>query len=343
MKIERTEFKHRGRVLEKSLAISPLLLTFWLSGAMLFPLWFPADALSAEKVPRLGFLSAAPSIDPAFLDALRDHGYIDKKTILIEQRSARGNLDRLPALAAELARIRVDIIVTQGTPAAQAAKKATSTIPIVMATSGDAVGAGLVASLARPAGNVTGLSFLGTDVGTKRLELLKETLPNASRIAFLSNPAIVPEAITFKNLQSVAPSLGLNIELIEVRSPDEFEGAFAAAVRERCDAALLSANSSYIDYASKLVLLEARQRLPVMYSWEDFPEAGGFMSYGVSIADLFRRAATFVDKVLKGARPADLPVEQPTKFDLVVNLQTAKKLGVAVPANVLAQADKVIR
>jgi putative ABC transport system substrate-binding protein len=200
-----------------------------------------------------------------------------------------------------------------------------------------------VVSLAHPGGNVTGLSFLGTDVGTKRLELIKETLPATARVAFLANTAIVPEAITLKNLQSVAPSLGVAIQLIEVRSVDDFNGAFSTAVREHCDAVLLSANSSFIPHAAGIVALEAKHRLIVMYSWSDFPEAGGLMSYGVNVADLFRRAAGYVDKILKGAKPADLPVEQPTKFELVINLKTAKQIGLTVPPNVLARADRVIK
>lgn len=262
-----------------------------------------------KKLFRVGFLSASPSIDQAFIEGLYDLGYREGQNTVIEPRSARGDLTRLATLAIELVALKPDLIVTQGSPAAQAAKKATSTIPIVMATSGDAVGAGLVASLARPGGNVTGLSFLGTDLGTKRLELLKETAVKASRIAFLANPAIIPEAITFKNLQSADAALDVTTELVEVRSPEEFESAFAAVARGRFDAALLSANSSLIPYAQKIVLLAARHRLPVMYSWRDFPEAGGLMSYGVNVSDLFRRAATYVDKILKGAKPSDLPVD----------------------------------
>jgi len=309
----------------------------------LFALDASVEAQQAKKVPRIGFLSAAPAIDPAFLQGLRELGYGDKKTILIEQRSANGRLEKLPELAADLVRLKVDVIVTQGTPAALAAKKATSAIPIVMATSGDAVGAGLVASLAHPGGNVTGLSFLATDIGTKRLELLKEAVPAASRIAFLSNQAIIPETITLKNLQALAPRLGVTVQVVEMRGPDDFDDAYAAVGRERFHAALLSPNSSYISHAGKLTMLEARHRLPVMYSWGDFPEAGGLMSYGVSIADQFRRAATYVDKILKGAKPADLPVEQPTKFELVINLKAAKQTGLTIPPNVLARADRVIK
>jgi ABC-type uncharacterized transport system substrate-binding protein len=313
------------------------------AGAFFFVPLANAQAQPAVKVPRIGYLSAAPAVDPAFLEGLRDLGYSEKKTIVIEQRSARGELDRLPALAAELVRLKVDLIVTQGTPAAQAAKRATGTIPIVVATSGDAVGSGLVASLAHPGGNVTGLSFLGTDVGTKRLELIKETLPATARVAFLANTAIAPESITLKNLQSVAPSLSVAIQLIEVHNANDFDGAFATAAHDRCDAVLLSANSSLIPQAAKIVALEAKHKLVVMYSWSDFPEAGGLMSYGVNVADLFRRAAGYVDKILKGAKPADLPVEQPTKFELVINLKTAKQIGLTIPPNVLARADRVIK
>jgi putative tryptophan/tyrosine transport system substrate-binding protein len=311
--------------------------------AVAFVLGNLAHAQSAKKLPRIGFLSAAPTIDPAFLESLRQFGYVDGKTIFIEQRSAEGRLEKLSELAADLVRLKVDIIVTQGTPAAQAAKKATSTIPIVMGTASDAIGAGLIASLARPGGNITGSSFLGTDVGTKRLELLKEAVPSVSRVAFLSNQAIIPETITLKNLQALGPRLGIIVQVVEMRGPDDFDDAYAKVARERFHAALLAANSSYISHAGKLVMLEAKHRLPVMYSWGDFPEAGGLMSYGVSIADLFRRAATYVDKILKGAKPGDLPVEQPTKFELVINLKAAKQIGLMVPPQVLARADRVIK
>lgn len=304
---------------------------------------FSAEAQQAKKTFHIGFLSASPSIDLAFLEGLHDLCYVVGQNVVIEHRSAQGNLNRLSTLATELVGLKPDLIVTQGSPAAQAAKKATNTIPIVMATSGDAVGAGLVASLGRPGGNVTGLSFLGTDLGTKRLELLKESVPKAARVAFLANPAIIPEMITLKNLQSTQAALSLTTQLVEVRSPEEFKSAFADVARQRFDAALLSANSSLVPYAQKIVLPAAKHRLPVMYSWRDFPEAGGLMSYGVNLSDLFRRAATFVDKILKGAKPADLPVEQPTKFELVINLKAAKQIGLTIPPNVLARADKVIR
>jgi putative ABC transport system substrate-binding protein len=302
-----------------------------------------ADAQRTVKIPRIGFLSASPEIDPAFVDSLRQLGYIDKKTIVIEHRSANGKLERLSELANELANSNLDIIVTQGTPAAQAAKKATRTIPIVMATTGDAVRTGLVASLAAPGGNITGLSFLAPDIATKRLELLKEALPKITRVAMLINPDISTELIGFKILQEDAPKLGVNVRLFELRDLDNLDGALAAAIRDRFQAAILPPNSSYIPRRQHIVSVAAKHRMPVVYGWRDFPEAGGLMSYGVSLADLFRRAATYVDKILKGTKPADLPVEQPIKFELVINLNAAKKLRLTITPNVLARADKVIR
>jgi len=302
-----------------------------------------AEAQQTKKVPRIGFLSATPSINPAFLEGLHTLGYTEGKNIIIEYRSAQDKLERHPDLAAELISLKVDIIVTQGTPAAQAAKKATSTIPIVMATSGDPVGSGLIASLARPGGNVTGLSLLATDVETKRLELLKETVSRVSRVAYLSNPDIVPEMITLKNLQSVGPALGMTVEAVEMRGPGDFESAFATAVRDRVHAAMVPSNSSLIPHRQEIVALGAKHRLPVAYGYGDFPEAGGLMSYGVSLPDLFRRAAVYVDKILKGAKPAELPVEQPKKFEFIINLKAAKQIGLTIPPNVLVRADKVIK
>ena len=318
--------------------IIPLALS-----ALLLTLCVCADAQQTKKVPRIGFLSASPSIDHAFLEGLRDLGYVDNKTIVIEHRSAEGKLERLPELAADLVNLKVDMIVTQGTPSAQAAKKATNTIPIVMATSGDPVGTGLVASLARPDGNVTGLSILATDLDTKWLELLKEAAPNISRVAWLANPAIVPEMISLKNLQSVAPNLGVTVQLAEMQGPQTFENSFATVVRDRYNAVIVTPNSSYIPHRQQIVLLAAKHRLPAMYGWRDFPEAGGLMSYGVILPDLFRRAAVYMDKILKGAKPAELPVEQPKKFEFIINLKTAKQIGLTIPPNVLARADRVIK
>jgi putative ABC transport system substrate-binding protein len=320
----------------KFVGIVALVLTLAMCGAV-------ATAQQSGKVPRIGFLSAAPSIDPAFLEGLRNLGYVDGKNIVIELRSAEGKLERLPELAADLVNLKVDVIVTQGTPSAQAAKKATNTIPVVMATSGDAVGTGLVASLARPGGNVTGLSILATDLDTKWLELLKEAAPNISRVAWLANPAIVPEMISLKNLQSVGPSLGVAVQLVEMRGPESFESSFATVVQDRFNAVIVTPNSSYVPHRQQLVSLTAKHRLPAMYGWKEFPEAGGLMSYGVILPDLFRRAAVYVDKILKGTKPADLPVEQPMKFEFVINLKAAKQIGLTIPPNVLARADKVIR
>ena len=311
--------------------------------ATVFLATFSLAAAQPTKVPRIAFLTASPSIDPAFLDGLRNLGYVDGKTIVIELRSAEGKLDRLPELAANLVNLKVDIIVTQGTPSAQAAKKATSTIPIVMATSGDAVGTGLVDSLARPGGNVTGLSILATDLDTKWLELLKEAVPNISRVAWLANPAIVPEMISLRNLQSAGPNLGVTVHLAEMRGPETFESSFAAVARDRFNAVIVTPNSSYIPHRQQIVLLAAKHRLPAIYGWREFPEAGGLMSYGVILGDLFRRAAVYVDKILKGAKPADLPVEQPIKFEFIINLKAAKQIGLTIPPNVLVRADKVIR
>ena len=310
--------------------------------ALLLALCSSAGAQQLAKVPRIGFLSASTLTDPAFLGGLRDLGYVEGKNIVIEHRYAEGKLDRLPELAVELVRLKVDLIVAQGTPAGLAAKKATSTISIV-ATSGDPVGSGLVASLARPGGNVTGLSILATDVEGKRLEVLKEIAPKISRVVYLANPAIVAEMISLKNLQSVEASLGVTVHPVEIRGSEEFEGAFAAMIKQRADAAMISSNSSYIPHRQKIVALAEKHRLPVAYGWRDFPEAGGLMSYGVSLPDLFRRAAVYVDKILKGTKPADLPVEQPMKFEFIINLKAAKQIGLTIPPNVLARADKVIK
>ena len=318
-------------------------LTALAVGAVLWAFSVSAETSQAKKVPRIGFLSVAPLIDPAFLETLRSLGYVEGKNITVELRSAQGKLDRLPDLAAELVSLNVDIIVTQGTLAAQASKKATTTIPIVMATGGDPVGVGLVASLARPGGNITGLSLLNDAVVPKQLELLEEVLPKISRVAWMANPAIATEMMRFKELQSIGPSLGVTIELTEVHVPEDFESAFAVAVRDRVHAAMVPPNSSYIPHRQQIVALGAKHRLAVAYGFRDFPEAGGLMSYGVSVTELFCRAAVYVDKILKGVKPADLPVEQPKKFEFVINLKAAKEIGFTIPPNVLARADRVIK
>ena len=263
---------------------------------------------------------------------------------MIEYRWAEGRFDRLPDLAAELVRLKVDIIVALATPAAAAAKNATETIPIVMIGVGDPAGIGLIASLARPGGNVTGLSFsVGPEIIGKGLELLKETVPKVRRVAILSNPANPAQPLAMREVNVAARSLGVQLQLLEARGPNEFDGAFAAMAKERVGALLVVADGLFILHRTRLADLAARSRLPAIYGYREHVEAGGLMSYGSSLRDLWRRAATYVDKILKGAKPADLPVEQPTKFELVVNLKTAKALGLTIPQSVLVRADEVIQ
>ena len=308
-----------------------------------------AAAQQPEKVPRIGYFSAgspsgAPHLLEAFRKGLRELGWVEDKNIVIDYRFAEGRSDRLPDLAAELVRLKVDIIVAVPTPAAAAAKNATETIPIVMINVGDPVGLGLIASLARPGGNVTGLSFgVGMETVSKGLELLKETVPKVRRVAILSNPANPSHPLAIREVKVAARSLGLQLQLLEARGPNEFDGAFAAMAKERVGALLVVADSIFILHRTRLADLAARSRLPAAYGVRENVEAGGLMSYGPSVRDLFRRAATFVDKILKGAKPADLPVEQPTKFELVINLKTAKALGLTIPPSVLIRADEVIQ
>ena len=306
------------------------------------------EAQTAGKVPQVGLLAprsrsdAAPFVD-AFLQGLRELGWVQGKNIGIEYRFAQGRLDRLPALAAELVHLKVDVILAGSTPPVLAAKKATSTIPIVMATSADPVELGLVASLARPGGNVTGLSFsVGLETVNKGLELLKETAPKARRVAVLSNPDNPGNALGIKNIKLTAQSLALQPQFLEVRGPNEFEAAFAAMARARAEALFVVPDSVFGFHRTRLQELAAKSRLPAMYGSREHTEAGGLMSYAVDLRDSFRRSATYVDKILKGAKPADLPVEQPTKFELVINLKTAKALGLMIPPSVLLRADHII-
>jgi putative ABC transport system substrate-binding protein len=280
----------------------------------------------------------------AFRQGLRELGWVEGQNIAIEHRLAEGKLDRLPHLAAELVRLKVDVILATSSPPAVAAKNATRTVPIVMATSADPVGQGLVASLARPGGNVTGLSFsVGLEVVGKELELLKETVPTVRRVAVLSNPANPGHALAIKNVQSRARALGVQLVLLEARDPNEFEPAFAAMARERAGALLVVPDAVFGLHRARLQGLAAKSRLPAMYGLREHPETGGLMSYAVDLRESFRRSATYVDKILKGAKPGDLPIEQPTKFELVINLKTAKALGLAIPPSVLVRADEVIR
>ena len=309
-----------------------------------------ADAQPAGKVYRLGRLApGSPEGDPyteVFRQALRDLGYVEGQNLVIEDRWAEGNQERLPDLAAELVRLKVDVIVAGGTAATRAAQHATRTIPIVMPGTGDPVGAGFVASLARPGGNITGLSLLLPELVRKRLELLKETVPQSTRVAVLANPGAAPtlSATTTSALSVAAQALGLQLHVVELRRAEELDDAFAAMTRAGADALYVLGEPLLLDgLRGRIADLAATHRLPAMYYWRMYVDAGGLMSYGVSLPDVWRRTATYVDKLLKGANPADLPVEQPMKFDLVINLKTARALGLTIPPIVLFQADEVIR
>jgi putative ABC transport system substrate-binding protein len=302
----------------------------------------------AGKVSRIGFLfygAPGPSAEvDAFRQGLRELGYIEGQNVTIDYRFANGQVERLPELATELARLKVDVIVTPNTPAAMAAKQATSTIPIVFAVVADPVGAGLMANFARPGGNITGLSSISVQLGGKRLELLKEVAPKASRLAVLYNPSDRSNVLMLKELQESAPALGLTVHSLEVRAPGEFEGAFAAMTRERAHALFVAAGVLTLEQRNRkaLVDLATKSRIPAMWGHRQFVDAGGLMSYAVNFYDQLRRAAIYVDKILKGAKPGDLPVEQPTRYELVINLTAAKALGLRIPQSLLGRADQVI-
>jgi len=313
---------------------------------MLFALCFPAEAQQPARIPRIGILlvSSASSLSArveAFRRRLRELGYVEGKNIVIEYRYAEGKLERLPDLAAELVRLKVDVIVTVGS-AILAAKKASATIPIVFGNAADPVGEGLVSSLAQPGGNITGLSTMAPDLDGKRLELLKEAFPKVARVAFLWVPAERGN-LTLTEMEAAAKALGLKLLSLEVRSLDDFEGAFARAKRDGAQA-LITFPTALINTQQRQVLdFAAKNRLPAMYPTSEFVEAGGLMSYAPNYADFWRRAADFVDKILKGTKPADIPVEQPMKFEFVINLIAAKQIGLTIPPNVLVRAEKVIR
>ena len=307
----------------------------------------PAEAQQSKKVPRIGFLTpASPSANAARIEAfrqgLRELGYVEGKNIVIEQRYAEGKLDRVPALAAELVRLKVDVIVTGGSISTRRAKEATVTIPIVMFQDNDPVGNGFVASLARPGGNITGLSNLVSDLSGKRLELLKEIVPKLSRVAVFGD-STPGNAQSLKETELAAGALRVQLQYLDVLSPKDIETAFRAASKGRADAVLVLAGSIFNSHRTQITELAVKSRLPASYSNPSYVEDGGLMSYGASVTDLYRRAATYVDKILKGTKPADLPVEQPTKFELIINLKTAKQIGLTIPPNVLARADKVIK
>jgi putative ABC transport system substrate-binding protein len=319
----------------------------WLLATVLLTTIRPAEAQQPGKVPRIGFLgSSGPGPDSrskAFQQGLRELGYIEGKNIVIEYRFTEGSSERLTEFAAEFVRLKVDVIVTGSTIAVRATKKLTDTIPVVMTGTGDPVGTGLVANLSRPGGNVTGLSSIGPDLNTKRLELLKETVAGASRVAVLFNGANPSNVAALKEVEIAGRALGVQIQSSDVREADGFERAFDAATRQRANAVLVQRDPLNNAHPTRIVALAAKSKLPGMYPGIEYVNAGGLMSYGVSSTDLYRRAATFVDKILKGTKPADLPVEQPTKFELIINLKAAKQIGLTIPPTVLARADRVIR
>ena len=307
-----------------------------------------AQAQQPKKVPRVGFLgSASPSAAAARMEALRqglrELGYVDGKNIIIEQRYAEEKLDRLPALTAELVHLKVDVIVTVGPAATRPAKEATTAIPIVMGVDDDPVGNGFVASLARPGGNITGLATLAPEISGKQLELLKEIVPRFSRVAVFGTSTQPGNAQSLREVELAAGALGVKLQYLDVPSPEDIESVFRAASKGRADAVLVLRAAIFFSHRKHIVDLAAKSRLPAMYNTTEYVENGGLMTYGASITDLFRRAATYVDKILKGAKPADLPVEQPKKFEFNINLKAAKQIGLTIPPNVLARADRVIK
>ncbi|HEY3194755.1 MAG TPA: ABC transporter substrate-binding protein [Candidatus Dormibacteraeota bacterium] len=311
-----------------------------------------AEAQQAAKIARIGYLAfnlaaGDPRIREAFLQGLRDLGYVEGRNLLIEYRDAAGKTERFPALAAELVALKVDVIVAGGgTLAALAAKQATTTLPIVFAAVGNPVAEGLVTSLARPGGNVTGLSLVQQELVGKSLELLKQAVPEVSRVALLLKPDAMPDRAKKDRLNAAdvaARALGVRLQVVEARGPEDFDRAFSDMTRARAGALAVLATPVFDNERRRLVDLAAKNRLPTVYSYRSYVEAGGLMSYGPDLADSFRRAATYVDKILKGAKPGDLPVEQPTKFELVINLKTAKALGLTIPQSLLERADEVIQ
>src|SRR5262247_2354626 len=306
------------------------------------------EAQQPKKVARTGLLgggsaSAIPGRIDAFRQGLRDLGYVEGKTIVIEQMWAEGKLDRIPALAAELVRLKVDAIVSAGPTVTRACKDAHITTPIVMGFDDDPVGSGLVASLARPGGNITGLSTLSPDLSGKQLELLKEIIPNLSRVAVLGTSTRPGTAQGLRETELAAGTLGVRLQYLDIVSSKDIETAFGEASKGRADAVLVLGSPILNSQRKQILDLAVKSRLPATYSRPEYVEEGGLMTYGVSISDLFRRSATYVDKILKGRKPADLPVEQPKKFEFIINLKAAKQIGLTIPPNVLARADKVIK
>ena len=307
-----------------------------------------AEAQQPKKVPRIGILfpnppTVSPHLLKAFQQGLRELGYVEGQNIVIEYRFGEGKSDRYPDLAAELVQLKVDVMVTSSTPAIESVKNATSTIPIVMAASADPVGSGLIASLDRPGGNITGLAMLSPELSGKRLELLKETVPRISRVAVLWNPTNTSSAASWRESRLAAQGLKLQVQSIEVRGPGDFHNLSDALVKKRFQALNVVRDPLIRAHMTRVVEFAMDSRVPAIYEDEDFVDRGGLMWYGTSHPDLYRHAATYVDKILKGAKPADLPVEEPMKFEFVINLKAAKQIGLTIPPNVLVRADRVVK
>jgi putative ABC transport system substrate-binding protein len=318
-----------------------LIIAFVISGVAV-------EAQQAAKIPRIGYITGATPDGQAarieaFRQGLRELGYVEGKNIVIEYRYAEGKPDRLAALAAELVRLKVDVIVTGGANITRAAKNATNTIPIVMTNDSDPVANGFVASLARPGGNITGLATLAPEISGKQLELLKEIVPRLSRVAVFGTSTVGANAHVLREIELAAKAFGVKLQYLEVREPKDIETLFRAAGKGRAQAALVLAGSMFNSHRTEIAALAVKSRLPAIYNHSEYVVDGGLMTYGASINDLDRRAATFVDKILKGRTPADLPVEQPMKFEFIVNLKVAKAIGLTIPPNVLVRADRVIR
>jgi putative ABC transport system substrate-binding protein len=322
--------------------------TVWMLILFTFASVHLAQAQQPGKVPRIGILPPGPISErvhlwEAFRQGLRELGYVEGKNIILIFPSGKVTPERLPDLAAELVNLKVDVIVVPTTAAALAVMKATKTIPIVMPVAADPVGTGLVTSVARPGGNVTGLTTIASDLSGKRLELLKEVVPGVSRIAVLSNPSRANVPPQMREIEVTARALGVQLRRLEVRGPDDFERVFQAAIKERAGALITVDDPFLFSQRTRIVKLAAKSRLPAIYFFREFVDVGGLMSYAANLSDMYRRAATYVDKILKGAKPADLPIEQPKKFELIINLKAAKQIDLAIPPNVLARADKVIK
>jgi len=316
--------------------------------AVLLAVAVVAEAQQPKRVPRIGFLSAVPLSNmsarvEALRQGLRELGYIEGKNIVVEWRNAEGKLDRLPALAAELVRLKVDVIVTAGPASNRAAKPTTVTIPIVLVFDDDPVGSGYAASLARPGGNITGLSTLAPEISGKHVELLREIVPKLSRLAVLGNAAQPGNPQALREINLAADGFRVQIQYLDAPSLNDIETAFRAASKERADAVVMLPSAILLSERTQIAQLAVKNRLPASYNRPEYVEAGGLVFYGPSYTDLFRRAATYVDKILKGAKPADLPVEQPKKFEFIINLKAAKQIGLTIPPNVLVRADRVIR